>query len=345
MIDLRSDTLTLPDDKMLEYMLQAPVGDSGRLDKDGYGDDPSVNALCDYAAALLKKERAIFLPSGTLANHVALLTWCSAGDEVLVERGSHIYNVEKAAFESRFGQLEPIFYKQDKTGTLDIEGLEQAILSNNPKLICIENTHNSLGGCCISLSDMERLAQIASREKIPVHMDGARLFNAATALGVDASEICKYVDSVMFCVSKGLGAPIGSILCGSKEFILKASSTQKLLGGCMRQAGSIAAAGLYALKHNIETLRVDHLRAKYVCEQLQGLEYISAPKEIQSNIIVLDVVQTGVPVQEFIEKAKEKGLWLSVSSGIRARMVFHKNITDEQVHQVVEIMKSLDKKY
>lgn len=342
MIDLRSDTLTIPCRDMIACALDAPLGDSGRLDENGRGGDPTVNSLEDYVSALVGKDRAIILPSGTMGNHVAMLTYCRPGDVVLMDAGQHIYKTEKATCDPRFGQIEPVFYHLTPDGYPDLDDVEQMIQQEQPKLLCIENTHNGAGGTCIPISVLQGLRALADRAGIPIHMDGARVFNAAVALNEDVKTICQYADSVMFCISKGLGAPIGSLLCGNASFILEASATRKLLGGSMRQAGVLAAMMRYALDHNIPNLSEDHRRAQIAYRELQSLRKIRIPVPVQTNIVILDIEKTGRTVDEIIALAKERGVWLSRSTDTHARMVFYHGITDEQTHQAVEIIRELD---
>lgn len=345
MIDLRSDTVTLPDREMLQCILDAPLGDSGRLDADGRGGDPTVSKLEDRSCELTGKERALVLPSGTMGNHTALLTYCRPGDLVLMDAGQHIYRVEKAACDPRFGQIRSIFYHLTEEGYPDTNEIAEILAKEAPKLLCIENTHNGAGGTCIPIPVLKELRRLADQAGIPIHMDGARLFNAVTATGSSAEEICGYADSVMFCISKGLGAPIGSLLCGKRKFILEAADTRKLLGGNMRQAGIFAACGLYALDHNISHLAEDHRRAKMAWEALGGLKTIHVPKKIETNILILDISDTGIDAAGVIARAKSMGLWLSRSTDTRIRMVFYRGVTDEQVIHAIDIIKQLDNSF
>lgn len=342
MIDLRSDTLSMPDTDMLSKILTAPLGDSGRLDEDGRGGDPSVNALEDLAAAITGKERALFFPSGTMGNHAALLTHCHAGEFVLIDTMQHMYRTEKAAFSSDFGQLRPLFYHLTKEGYPDTKEIRQILKTERHRLLCIENTHNWAGGTCIPLPVLQELRILADEAGIPIHMDGARLFNAEAATGLSAETICSYADSVMFCISKGLGAPVGSLLVGSKDFILRAAAVRKLLGGNMRQAGILAAAGQYALMHNREDLREDHRRACLALDALKGLKKIRIPDRIQSNIIILDLEAAGLSAEQFVQEMKSHGVWLSVSSETHARMVFYRNITDSQALEAAAAIRKYD---
>ena len=342
MIDLRSDTLTLPSKEMIACSLEAPLGDSGRLDALGRGGDPSVNKLEDYVSEITGKERAIILPSGTLGNHTAMLTYCRPGDVVLMDAGQHIFCTEKAACDSRFGQIKPIFYHLTSEGYPDTAEIAEILQGQRPKLICVENTHNGAGGTCIPVPVLSEVRRLADAAGIPVHMDGARLFNAATALETDVKTLCQYADSVMLCASKGLGAPVGSVLCGSADFILKASATRKFLGGSMRQAGILAAMMQYALEHNVPLLAQDHRRAELANQLLSGLKKLHIVNDVQTNILILDITATGLSVEELIEQAKAMGVWLSRSTDIHARMVFYHGITDEQVYEMAKIIRELD---
>lgn len=342
MIDLRSDTLTRPDAGMLSVMLSAPLGDSGRTDEYGRGEDPTVNALEDRAAEITGKERAILLPTGTMGNHVALLTYCKPGERVLVDTRQHLYRTEKAAFSARFGQLEPLFYHLTEEGYPDVTEIENLLTREKPALLCIENTHNGAGGTYIPLEILQIISARAKRAGIPVHMDGARLFNAFTASGTEVKTICSHVDSVMFCISKGLGAPAGSLLCGSRQLIGEAVKTRKLLGGSMRQAGVLAAAGLYALENHIPDLSEDHRRARMALAILKHMKRIRVPDQIQSNIILMDISGTGLPVGIFIKRLKERGVWVSSSGGTLARIVLYKGIGDEEIVKAAEIILALE---
>lgn len=322
--------------------MSSPFGDSGRLDEDGWGEDPSVNMLEELAAELTGKERAILLPSGTMGNHVSLLTHCNPGDLVLVDTTQHLYRREKATFDLRFGQLKPLFYHLTQGGYPDTKEVKDLLQIEKPRLLCIENTHNHAGGTYIPIHALDELRRLADEAEIPIHMDGARLFNASVASGVKVKTICGYADTVMFCISKGLGAPVGSLLCGGKDFILKAAETRKLLGGSMRQAGVFAAMGLYALAHNLPDIAEDHRRAKLAYEKLKGLRWIHVPDAVQSNILCMDISDTGLEADEYIRRLKEKGVWLSESDKTHVRLVLYRDITDEQIMNAVEIIRDFD---
>ncbi|WP_353095986.1 GntG family PLP-dependent aldolase [Tissierella praeacuta] len=342
MIDLRSDTLTLPTKEMLETILSAKLGDDGRVNSEGRGEDLAVNELEDLAAQLTGMDEGVLFSSGTLGNTTAILAHCNPGDKVLVEEIQHIYKSEKIVFDKDFGQLIPVFYKLNDKKVPDIDDLRELLSKNDIKLICIENTHNFSGGTCIGIDDLKKIYDLAKEFNVHVHMDGARLFNAATSLGVEAKDICKYVDSVMFCISKGLGAPIGSLVCSNKDFIKEVRKKRKLLGGNMRQAGIIAAPGIYALKHNIPLLKLDMENAKYVAENLQDLKKTVIEDNVQSNIVMLDIRNTGLTGEEYCNLAKEKGLLIRPVLENKVRLVFHNGINHEDAIASVKIIKDID---
>ena len=229
MIDLRSDTLTMPTEEMRKAAYEARVGDEGRTDAKGRGEDPTVNALEEMAAEITGKESALFVTSGTLGNLIALMTYCSRGDAVAVERNLHVYRTEKAPFSERVAGLKPIFYETETSGKPDIVSIEELIAKTPVKALCLENTHNFAGGICLTADDIKSIMSVAKKKDIPIHMDGARIFNAAVRLNATVSELARPVDSVMFCLSKGLGAPVGSMLCGKGDFIFEARKTKKLV--------------------------------------------------------------------------------------------------------------------
>ncbi len=291
---------------------------------------------------LTGKDKAVLFPSGTAANTAAVLAYCNPGEKVLVDEIQHIYRSEKVVFDKSVGQLIPVLYKLNERNTPDIDNLRTLMQQNNIKLLCVENTHNSAGGACTELEELKRIYSLAQEFNISIYMDGARLFNAAVSLGVAAKDICKFVDSVMFCISKGLGAPIGSLLCGSKDFIKKAKAKRKLLGGSMRQAGIIAAPGIYALQNNIERLKEDNENAKYIADNLRDLKKTKVQEDVQSNIVMLDVSKTGISTEAYCSIAKEKGLWIGPVLDSNVRMVFYKGITRKNATQAIKIIRDID---
>ncbi len=342
MIDLISDTVTMPSKEMLTSILSAKLGDAGRLDQNGRGEDKETNALEDYAAKLLGKESALFFPTGTMANTAGILAHAKPGDTVLVEERQHIYITEKICFEETGFRMKPAFYKLKDDGSLSIKEIEELINREDPSLICLENTHNFSGGKVIPVENMREVYELCHSKSIPVHMDGARLFNAAAALGVGAEEIASYTDSLMFCVSKGLGAPIGSILLGSKAFINRALEFRKLLGGTMRQSGVAAACGMFALTHNIPNLSLDNRNASIFASKLGSLKRIKADTEPMSNIVLFDLKESGIRADEFCKRLIEKGVRLSEVFTYEARAVFHEGITEEDAVKAAETIKAFD---
>jgi threonine aldolase len=341
MIDLRSDTVTQPTRNMLEKILSAQTGDAGRRNKEGRGEDETVNQLEDLAAEITGKEDAALFSSGTLANITAILTYCRPGDNVLVDEKQHILLIEKIVFDPNFGRLAPITYRLTQNGTPDRNDIAGLIDKKLIKLLCIENTHNFAGGRCIPLEEMKVLRELTLKHNIPIHMDGARLFNASIAMGVKVKKICENVDSVMFCLSKGLGAPIGSLLCGDKEFINKARDLRKLLGGDMRQAGIIAAPGIYALRHNVERLEKDHSNTKDFVHNLADIEKVRIDQNIQSNIVIMNVEASGLSPQDLCTRMIQKGLYATPISTDEIRFVFSKEISKENVKEAIEIVRQV----
>lgn len=341
MIDLRSDTLTLPDEAMLRTILSAPLGDDGRLGPDGRGEDPTINKLEDMAAEITGKEAGLLCCSGSMGNQVALMTWCRRGDRVLVDEMQHLYCSEETAFDSRFMELTPVFYHFDEDSMPDPAEL-LALMKGGAALLCLENTHNFAGGTCTGPERLAEIRQLADAYHMPIHMDGARMFNAAAYLGVPVKELCQYVDSVMFCVSKGLGAPVGSMLCGSREFIDKARIMRKLMGGSLRQGGIIAAPAIYALEHNVERIREDNEHAALCAAHLKDLKVLRLQEHIQTNILVLDLKDAGVTQEEFCAMAKEEGLGILPVLDTSVRLVFYKDITAEDAVAAAEIVCRLD---
>lgn len=345
MIDLRSDTLTMPDYDMLMTILSAELGDDGRTDDNGRGEDPTINKLEDIAATIVGKEASILMPTGTFGNSTAIMTYCKAGDSVLVEEEQHILLTEKYAFESNYGQLSPICYHLDHNHMPDPREIDDLLTQKHVNLICLENSHNFSGGYCINLSTMKAIRQIADKHKVPIHLDGARLFHAAAHLSTSVDTICQYVDSVMFCVSKGLGAPVGSLLCGTTDFCRKARETRKMLGGVMRQAGIIAAPAIYALENNISRLSEDIYNARLVHSKLYGkLCKVIIQDQVQTNIVMLDLSNAGINAKEFCSRAKALGLHIRpIRNDYRVRLVFYKGISRQDAESAANIILELDK--
>ena len=339
-IDLRSDTLTMPDRPMLETVLSARLGDDGRTDARGRGEDAAVNELEDLAAALTGKEAAVLFPSGTMANSAAVMTWCRRGEPVLVEEEQHLLVSERFVFQPEFGGLRPVRYHLDRSHMPDPAELDELLADSGARLLCLENSHNFSGGYCIDLPTMRAIRETADRHGASIHLDGARLFHAAAHLRVPAEQICRYVDSVMFCVSKGLGAPVGSLVCGTAAFCRRVRETRKLLGGGMRQAGVIAAPAIYALEHNIDRLAEDIAHTKLIHGILNGhLGTIRLQEEVQTNILMLDLSETGTGAETFCAQAREKGLLIRpVRDDGKVRLVLYKGITAQDAMAAANVI-------
>lgn len=338
-IDLRSDTVTKPTQEMREAMFAAEVGD------DVYGEDPTVRKLEELAAEMVGKEAALFVVSGTMGNQVAVLTHTAPGDEIVLEAESHIYYYEVGAVAALSGvQARTV---RGVRGIMDPAAVEEAIREENihyprTSLIALENTHNRAGGTVLPLDNMAAIAEVAHRHGVSVHLDGARVFNAAIALGVDAREITKHVDTVQFCLSKGLAAPVGSILAGPREFIERARKKRKMVGGGMRQAGVIAAAGIVALTKMVDRLSEDHANARVLAEGLAGIDGISVDLgTVQTNIVVFDTRDLGVTAEEFVARLKDRGVLSSGFGKTRIRLVTHKDVSREDVLEALEVVKAV----
>lgn len=332
-IDLRSDTVTHPTPAMREAMFRAEVGD------DVFGDDPTVARLEWLAAERMGKEAALFVASGTMGNLVAVLTHCRRGDEVILGSESHILFNEVGGAAALGGlQLRPV--PNDRRGRMDPRQVEETIRGANihyppTRLLCLENTHNRCGGAVLSPEDTATLAAVARRHGIPVHLDGARIFNAAVALGLPAAELTREVDSVGFCLSKGLSAPIGSLLCGPAGFVERARKYRKMVGGGMRQVGVIAAAGIVALESMVERLQEDHDNARLLAHGLAGISGLHLdPELVETNIIIVAV--EGIPAPELQQQLAEGGVLVTVPGPRHLRLVTHYGIERPHVEEALE---------
>jgi len=342
-IDLRSDTVTLPTPHMREAMYRAEVGD------DVYGEDPTVNRLEAMAAERMGKEAALFVVSGTMGNLVALLTHCGRGDEIILGDRSHTFLYE-AGGSAALGGIHHWALPNQPDGTLRLEDIEAAIRPDNvhfprTRLICLENTHNRCGGAVLTPEYLDAVGALARRHGLAVHLDGARIFNAAIALGVDVRELTRSVDSVMFCLSKGLSAPVGSLLCGTKEFIAEARRARKILGGGMRQAGVIAAAGIVALEEMVDRLREDHANARRLAEGLAEIPGLAVDLErVQTNIVIFDLTAEGVTAQEVVARLGEEGVKMGVIGPRQIRAVTHYGIEAADIDAALAAMRRVMEK-
>lgn len=339
MIDLRSDTLSKPSKEMRKAMYEAETGDDGRIDSFGRSEDPTVRRLEDLSAEISGHEAALFCNSGTMANYIAILTHeAQRGDSILTDRSSHISRSEKGLFMEHLFGLTPEFYPVDDHGIPDSDAIENIVKNGQSRLLLLENTHNAYGGTCISVSKMKKLCAIARLYGAPVHLDGARIFNAAAYFDIDVKALTSPADSMMFCLSKGLGAPVGSMLCGDRDFIYRARKLRKILGGSMRQAGVIAAAGIVALEDAVEKSKVDHENALYLARNI-NTEYMKIDVDaVQTNIVIADISSSGRSAAHLVNELEQKGLRLQAISDTKVRMVTYKDISAEEIKKAVSII-------
>jgi len=322
-IDLRSDTVTQPTAAMREAMARAPLGD------DVYGEDPTVNRLESWLAERLGFAAALYVPTGTMSNLLGLMAHCERGDEYIVGQQAHTYKYEGGG-AAVLGSIQPQPLDNQADGSLDLDQVAAAIKADDfhfarTRLLALENT---MQGKVLSLEYLAAARKLTTEKGLQLHLDGARLYNAAVKLGVDARQIAQHFDSVSVCLSKGLGAPVGSVLCGSKELIGKARRLRKMVGGGMRQAGFLAAAGLYALEHHVERLAEDHDNAALLGKRLGELGYEVEP--VQTNMVY---VQMGDKAEQLKAFCAERGIILSAAP--RLRMITHLNVSRAQLEQVV----------
>ncbi|SDR31305.1 threonine aldolase family protein [Natronobacterium texcoconense] len=331
MIDLRSDTVTKPDDEMRDAAHAADVGD------DVYGEDPTVNELEERAAEMVGMEAALYVPSGTMGNQIAARVHTERGQEVLADEKSHVVKYELGGFADHSNlQIRMV---DAERGVLSpeqvVEGyVEEDLHRPGTGLLCLENTHNARGGLAIEPEKIAAAADAAHDRDVPVHLDGARVFNAATALDVPVTEITEPVDSVMFCLSKGLGAPIGSMLAGSEEFIEEAQRVRKLFGGGLRQAGIIAAPGLEALE-NVDDLEDDHEHAELLAEGLDDVDGFDVQPP-ETNIVLADVSETGLETEAVLERLQEEDVLATQFGPTTVRFCTHRNISRDDVETALE---------
>ena len=338
-IDLRSDTVTLPTEEMLEAIRNAKLGD------DCFREDPTVNMLEEMAADKMGKEAALLVTSGTQANLVSLMSNTKRGDSVILESESHIYWYEVGGL-SAIGGLLPIPVK-GHLGVMDPEDVEEAIRPKDihfpeTTLICIENTHNRAGGTVVRPEQIRALKEVAEAHNLRLYMDGARIFNAAVALRVDVREFTRHVDNLMFCLSKGLSCPVGSLVVGSEEFIERARRIRKILGGGMRQAGIIAAPGIIALEKMIDRLEEDHINARFLAEGLAKIDGLRVNlKIVQTNIVHVDVSGLKVTSNQFIDELRRRGLLVLPRDRRKIRMVTHRGIERKHIKKALSIVEEV----
>lgn len=340
MIDFRSDTVTTPTPDMLRAMMNAEVGD------DVAGEDPTANLLHEKVAALLGKEAALFVPSGTMANHVSIRAWTEPGDEVILHKLSHTYLYESAAAAALCGvQLS---LREGDRGILDPHDVAEAVRDPQKdhfprsRVVMVENTHNIGGGSVYPVDVVRQISDVAQKQGLVVHMDGARLFNACAAAGVEPQDYAQYADSISICFSKGLGAPVGSAVAGSKEFIKRAHRFRKMFGGGMRQIGYLAAAGIYALDHNIERLPEDHENARLLAETIRRLNCFRVDLDgVETNMVFFDVVAEELDAQRVVAMLRKEGVLMGTITNRRIRAVTHLDVSREDVLKAVAILEKL----
>jgi threonine aldolase len=342
-IDLRSDTVTKPTLEMRRAMMEAEVGD------DVYMEDPTVNHLQEKAAQMMGKESALFMASGTLANEVAIKVLTQPGQEVIMDENCHIFNYEVAGLATLSGVMpRPL---PGKKGILSVEQIKNAV---RPKiyylaqtgLITLENTNNLSGGTIYPLEITKEIVHFAKNNSIPIHLDGARIFNAAIASGHSAKELCEGFDTIMFCLSKGLGAPVGSILLGKNETIEKASSIRRMFGGGMRQVGVLASAGLVALEKQIDRLAEDHDNASLLANGIALIDGLNIdPREVNTNILIFSCEKCGLKAGELTLKLKEAGVLALPTGEFTVRMVTHLDVNREDIINAVDIINEVAKKH
>jgi threonine aldolase len=335
MIDFRSDTVTKPSEPMRQAMARAEVGD------DVYGEDPTVNRLQDMAAALVGKTAALFVPSGTMANQLALRVLAQPGQEVIVESKAHMVRYEQGAGGALAGVQ--FHWVTGQRGIMTPEQIEAAIRPKDPHtiqtaLICVENTHNSGGGTIYPLATVERIGAIARQRGLPMHLDGARLFNAVVATGASATEYAKHFTTVSFCLSKGLGAPAGSLVAtNDRDMLEKLRRFRRMYGGAMRQAGVLAAAGLYALEHNIARLKEDHDHARRLAQLLKQIPAVTLDlATVETNIVFFDVKSSRTPA-ELVAALKAEGVLINAVGGSTYRAVTHLDVSAEDIERAGQV--------
>lgn len=338
-IDLRSDTVTKPSSEMRRAMMEAEVGD------DVYGEDPTINRLEQRAAEIFEREAAIFVPTGTMGNQVAVKIHTRPGQEIILEERAHVWNYEMAMIAHFSGCTpRPI---HSETGIITWSEVQRKIAAPiyyraQTGLVSLENTHNMAGGAVMPTETIDEICEGSHKAGIPVHLDGARIFNAATALGQPVARITKNVDSIMFCLSKGLGAPVGSLLVGSRDFIKMARIYRKSLGGGMRQAGILAAAGLIALEQGPKRLHEDHANARFLAERLAKIRGIQLdPASVQTNILVFDISGTGMTTSEFSRRLGERNVLANGVNPELMRFVTHLDVNRAACEQAMRIIEEI----
>ncbi|HJW15581.1 MAG TPA: GntG family PLP-dependent aldolase [Flavisolibacter sp.] len=336
-IDFRSDTVTKPTKGMLEAMFNAPVGD------DVFGEDPSINTLEVKAAAMFEMEAALFCPSGTMTNQIAIKCHTQPGDEVICDSTSHIYQYEGGGIAFNSGASVKLL--DGNRGRIKAEKVLQGINPNDihkapTTLVSLENTSNRGGGSCYEMEDIENIRQVCDEHNIKLHLDGARLFNALVAKKQTPAQFGKAFHSISICLSKSLGCPVGSLLLGNKDFIIKARRYRKVFGGGMRQAGYLAAAGIYALEHNIDRLNEDHMHARQIAAALAEKDFVQEVYPVETNIIIFTLKQPG-SAPELVARFKASQILVHAISSNQVRIVTHLDITPEMTEKTIRFIQSI----
>ena len=338
-VDLRSDTFTKPSQEMREVIARAEVGD------DVFGEDPTVNLLQEKITSMMGKEAGLFVSSGTQGNQVSINAHTQPGDEVVLDSNAHILYYEAGAPALLSGvQLRPL---NGRNGVITAEQVEEVIRPENDhfpptRLICLENTHNRAGGWIYPIEEIGRIRKLAEDHGIKMHLDGARLWNASVATGISLKEYAQYFDSVTVCFSKGLGAPIGSMVVGSRDFIVRAHRYRKIYGGGMRQVGILAAAALYAVEKNFEKLAEDHSHARMLAGAVEALPGITINLEsVQTNIIVMEVKGARYTATQVVEKLKERGILILAIGPTWLRIVTHLDVSEEDIRKAIGVFNEI----
>jgi threonine aldolase len=337
LIDLRSDTVTRPTPSMLQAMMNAPVGD------DVYGEDPSVNELEGFAAELFGMEAALFCPSGTMSNQIAIKCHTQPGDEVICEKNAHSYIYEGGGIAFNSGAQARCL--EGDRGRINASQIAEAINPDDEhkartSLVCLENTSNRGGGSCYDFSEIKKIREICDNNQLLLHLDGARLFNALVAKKESARQYGQVFDSISFCLSKGLGCPIGSMLMGNKIFMKKGRRVRKVLGGGMRQAGFMAAAGIFALNHHVERLSADHAKATEIAEALKQKDFVDHVMPVETNIVTFKIKTPQTP-RQIAARFKEQGILSIAISPTQVRFVTHLEITDQMLKQALKVIREI----
>lgn len=337
MIDFRSDTFTKPTAQMLQAMMQAPLGD------DVFGEDPSVNKLEKMVAEMFGMEAALFCPSGTMTNQIAIKAHTQPGDEIICDELAHIYQYEGGGIAMNSGCQ--VHLLKGNFGRITAQQVEKAINPDDihkakTSLVCLENTSNRGGGSCYNFADIELIREVCSNNNLNLHLDGARLFNALVYKNETPKQYGKVFDSISICLSKSLGCPVGSLLLGNYDFIKKSRRIRKVFGGGMRQAGILAAAGIFALENNIERLKIDHQHTINIAEALHNKDFVSKILPIETNILIFEV-EGRLTADELVNKLKEHSILTFAMTSTQVRIVLHLDITESMVNETIRVINNL----